>query len=208
MAHHTSFTLDDCLSECDLSAPGARELKDIHVIVLIPDAYGVGSDVVQVDKIFPIAKGVIDKARGNTAFRTKLGSVLTSHLNFEARMSYQGIVCPCSQPVKDLVTRTLYSISPDSFKIFGFSFSFCDIPEHFTKAMQKSNSPLITEMMELYTNQNVKNRVFNFCAMCEQGAKERKMQFCSRCKVCPYCSKDCQKAHWKKHKKVCTPSLR
>jgi hypothetical protein len=85
MAHHTSFTLNDCLSECDLSAPGASELRDLRVIVLIPDAYGVGSEVVQVDKIVPIAAGVIDKARGNTAFRTKLGSVLTSQLNFEAR---------------------------------------------------------------------------------------------------------------------------
>jgi len=42
------------------------------------------------------------------------------------------------------------------------------------------------------------------CAKCgKRGAKQR----CSRCKVVDYCSKDCQLAAWKSHKKTCEPPL-
>lgn len=38
------------------------------------------------------------------------------------------------------------------------------------------------------------------CAHC--GTTEHLVR-CSRCEVTAYCGKECQKKHWKKHKKVC-----
>jgi len=41
------------------------------------------------------------------------------------------------------------------------------------------------------------------CLKC--GKTNAKMNVCSKCKVAKYCSKDCQKSHWKQHKSTCTP---
>jgi hypothetical protein len=203
----TSPTLDACLSECDLSAPGAREPKDLKVSVFIVDAYGVGSDSVQVVRVFPMVAGVIEKAKRHTAFRQKLGMVLASLANFEARVLYPGIVCRCSQrrPVKDFATRTFFLVSPENLEIFAISIPFYDIPEHFTKSQQAAGSPLFAEKLQQLFNTKVQSRIFKFCARCEKGAKESKLRFCSRCKVAAYCSEECQRAHWKEHKKECTP---
>jgi hypothetical protein len=152
--------------------------------------------------------GVIEKARRKTAFRSKLGEVLTTLVEVELHKSYPGLDCRCwqRQPVKGFATRRFYRLSPEKLEICAISIPFCDIPEHSTMSLQAANSPLFAEMMEQRLNTKAKYRVFQYCAGCEQGAKERKPKFCSVCGVCPYCSKDCQKAHWKEHKKVCTPS--
>jgi prefoldin subunit 4 len=39
------------------------------------------------------------------------------------------------------------------------------------------------------------------CSNC--GKKEEKLKLCSACKKTSYCSVDCQKAHWPKHKADC-----
>ncbi len=41
---------------------------------------------------------------------------------------------------------------------------------------------------------------FRACANCK---KAESLQQCSRCKCVFYCSKDCQKKHWHKHKTIC-----
>ena len=39
------------------------------------------------------------------------------------------------------------------------------------------------------------------CALCGKGGAQSK---CADCRQVSYCSRDCQKAHWKTHKSVCT----
>ena len=42
------------------------------------------------------------------------------------------------------------------------------------------------------------------CSLCGKMEKKRKqMKSCSACKTVQYCNRECQKAHWKKHKKDC-----
>ncbi|KAK0475667.1 hypothetical protein EDD18DRAFT_193658 [Armillaria luteobubalina] len=44
------------------------------------------------------------------------------------------------------------------------------------------------------------------CSTC-QGLSERKLPYCSRCKSFQYCSRSCQRAHWKAgHKEKCVES--
>ena len=44
------------------------------------------------------------------------------------------------------------------------------------------------------------------CNNCQQLEYETKFKCCSRCKVSYYCNTGCSKAHWKQHKRVCSPS--
>lgn len=46
------------------------------------------------------------------------------------------------------------------------------------------------------------------CLNC--GRKEEpgdKLKKCGKCEDVCYCSRECEKAHWKKHKKTCTPQF-
>ena len=49
-------------------------------------------------------------------------------------------------------------------------------------------------MAEIETNRDNK-----LCAKCQKPSQ----LFCSKCKVTPYCSMECQKELWKRHKTVC-----
>lgn len=46
-----------------------------------------------------------------------------------------------------------------------------------------------------------KIKYHKICVNCE--TKSENMKKCSRCKVVYYCSSKCQRADWKKHKKIC-----
>jgi tetratricopeptide (TPR) repeat protein len=43
------------------------------------------------------------------------------------------------------------------------------------------------------------------CANCGNSDPAKKKRLCSRCKLVHYCDRDCLKADWKNHKKVCSP---
>ena len=43
------------------------------------------------------------------------------------------------------------------------------------------------------------NRENKLCSLCQMPAG----LFCSKCRVTPYCTIDCQKSSWQKHKAVC-----
>lgn len=51
------------------------------------------------------------------------------------------------------------------------------------------------------TNHKPHVNVMRKCAYCNKS--DTKLLRCGRCKTTYYCSKECQKPHWKKHKKVC-----
>ncbi|KAF2124566.1 hypothetical protein P153DRAFT_370962 [Dothidotthia symphoricarpi CBS 119687] len=44
------------------------------------------------------------------------------------------------------------------------------------------------------------------CAQCNKTSDEKPLKECNKCHSVLYCGKDCQKAHFKAHKKAC-PSL-
>ncbi|AEO69034.1 uncharacterized protein THITE_2119025 [Thermothielavioides terrestris NRRL 8126] len=41
------------------------------------------------------------------------------------------------------------------------------------------------------------------CSACHKSPPEVTLKRCAKCQATPYCSRDCQKADWKVHKKVC-----
>eukprot|EP00026_Physarum_polycephalum_P007141 Phypoly_transcript_07196.p1 GENE.Phypoly_transcript_07196~~Phypoly_transcript_07196.p1 ORF type:complete len:492 (+),score=58.38 Phypoly_transcript_07196:100-1575(+) len=45
------------------------------------------------------------------------------------------------------------------------------------------------------------------CAQCGAPDSQKKLLVCSRCKLVKYCSPECQRSHWKKHKPECNKPL-
>ncbi|KAK1637185.1 putative MYND domain protein [Colletotrichum phormii] len=41
------------------------------------------------------------------------------------------------------------------------------------------------------------------CTVCKKGPPQVTLKNCAKCSTTPYCSRDCQKADWKSHKKTC-----
>ena len=41
------------------------------------------------------------------------------------------------------------------------------------------------------------------CTSCHKPSSEVTLKRCAKCSTTPYCSRDCQKADWKAHKKIC-----
>ena len=90
--------------------------------------------------------------------------------------------------------------------------AFAMLPSLLDQAIQSRHStpktPTDREHVELemraLTGEMSEMRVLNSCAKC--GAVETKRgtyKMCSACNSVHYCSKECQKAHWKGHKAVC-----
>ncbi|KAI9902539.1 hypothetical protein N3K66_001891 [Trichothecium roseum] len=50
---------------------------------------------------------------------------------------------------------------------------------------------------------NVGNVDMTECNTCQKAPPEVILRPCAKCSTTPYCSRDCQKADWKSHKKIC-----
>ena len=58
---------------------------------------------------------------------------------------------------------------------------------------------------------SVRKRKIDFCSANECRKKSNEddeavrpeFKKCSRCKLAPYCSQDCQRSDWNSHKKIC-----
>ncbi|KAG5992205.1 hypothetical protein E4U43_003824 [Claviceps pusilla] len=46
------------------------------------------------------------------------------------------------------------------------------------------------------------------CIVCKKSPPEVNVKRCAKCSTTPYCSRDCQKADWKVHKKICGKQAR
>lgn len=57
---------------------------------------------------------------------------------------------------------------------------------------------------EYYTNLEEKFKQGPFCSACGEDSKGKKLLACSACKKVQYCNRDCQKADWQLHKRLCT----
>ena len=68
---------------------------------------------------------------------------------------------------------------------------------------RKGSTDAAKEMKEINgngSNDDVENGIRK-CAFCK--ANKSKLLRCGRCKAVYYCSVDCQRPHWKTHKKIC-----
>ncbi len=63
------------------------------------------------------------------------------------------------------------------------------------------------KMAELGVRMRIGEADFPTCAHCEAVEMATKFQICGRCKITFYCSRKCQKTHWKEHKKVCNSHM-
>jgi hypothetical protein len=64
---------------------------------------------------------------------------------------------------------------------------------HVNAAVQLNNVPIQPKKVE------------GRCAYAKCAKKSIKLRVCARCECTQYCSRDCQAADWKQHKKVCLP---
>ena len=67
----------------------------------------------------------------------------------------------------------------------------------------KQNLQAMVHQMETALGTNIANTEVHLCAKCGKTGADK---MCSRCMVTPYCSRNCRKDDWSKHKKACHPA--
>ena len=81
------------------------------------------------------------------------------------------------------------------------------IIEAFHLTNKYPDSVFILPKIKITLEENGKKKISKMCSMCNMiEEKDCNFMKCSNCKVSIYCSKKCQKKHWKSHKKYC-PNL-
>ena len=46
------------------------------------------------------------------------------------------------------------------------------------------------------------------CLLCQKEGRSPPLRKCSQCEIAYYCSKECQKAHWPRHKELADTARR
>ena len=88
------------------------------------------------------------------------------------------------------VCWTFYACAPERPK--------GDLPDDVTR---ESASEKVDELLVLFVQRL--GDATRTCVVCNKFTLGKKLKRCSRCKCVEYCSVDCQKAHWRHHKKLC-----
>lgn len=110
------------------------------------------------------------------------------------------------QPCGDLVSDILSGEDCNSFRMKNVEVikklktiaSFADIMQ--------------APKQKIYGKEHMQSHNLNICRYCSKTDYSEEFQnslkACARCKSAHYCSKECQKADWKSHKKNCKPTLK
>ncbi|KAI9003810.1 hypothetical protein DFJ74DRAFT_693796 [Hyaloraphidium curvatum] len=109
----------------------------------------------------------------------------------------------CGIKAKDLQVFEYFAPEgwPRSVTLFGFPYcGGCrmDVIKTALAYMKKEGTPDGTDLPV---------RLYSVCHLCGKGSKdvERDLQRCSRCTLTYYCSGECQKKDWPRHKPDCRP---
>lgn len=106
--------------------------------------------------------------------------------------------------VRALETRA-YGAALEAFAKAGVFYLVEGAPEAKTEVSASTHSPSMQEEKQEAKTSSM-SPVEKSCNAC--GSREEPLKTCSRCKITRYCSKECQKSDWKKHKGSCTSPAR
>lgn len=104
----------------------------------------------------------------------------------------------CGEKAEDLVHQPYLYLHAAEPAVIDMPTPICEKPPCQTVARQQMQEML--RQVEDATQQDIADREIVSCATC---GKTDSLQRCNNCKVTAYCSRECQKSHWKQHKPAC-----
>jgi len=123
--------------------------------------------------------------------------------------SYRNFVKALSQVTEDFSLVSFVPLAIEDKDSALHALSVCDKANGFSfsaegfhlldEAYKEENQP----MTEYYTGLEEKFKQGPFCTACGEDARGQNFLRCSACKKAEYCNKECQKADWPLHKRVC-----